>query len=42
MIQFALFQGGSGGKGVWGAPPEVYDLEDPSYEDEDAQEVMWS
>ncbi|XP_058852841.1 programmed cell death protein 4-like isoform X1 [Acipenser ruthenus] len=31
-------KGGSGGKGVWGAPPEVYDLEDPSYEDEDAQE----
>ncbi|MGH0116418.1 UNVERIFIED_CONTAM: hypothetical protein FKN15_017068 [Acipenser sinensis] len=29
---------GAGGKEVWGAAPVVYDLEDPSYEDEDAQE----
>ncbi|MGH0130223.1 UNVERIFIED_CONTAM: hypothetical protein FKN15_066938, partial [Acipenser sinensis] len=33
-------KGGSGGKGVWGAPPEVYDLEDPSYEDAQEGETV--
>lgn len=36
---YALLTGGAGGKGVWGPPGEVYDLEevdvkDPNYDED--------
>lgn len=48
LVSFSLlnvFPGGAGGKGVWGTPGQVYDLEevdikDPNYDDDQVKKCL--